>query len=232
MEETTGGGRGRPPKDPKDVKSAWVTVRLCPSEAKIVEQEAERCEIAEANVYRKYGLRSLTGNLILPTPRVLNWVVGAGQLLTRRVKESEISVDGLRGLSAELGARKGEAKSVFSRRTEFRRRSSTEHRTSKKSLRVTEERKRLLEKVVRERELPSISTALGKGALHQIEKSEHLEGIMELLTRWNDQVNKILQEVSGSGDSIAEQDGMTEKVNALGAKMEKGAKRIHRARHN
>jgi hypothetical protein len=55
---------------------------------------------------------------------------------------------------------------------------------------------------------------------------------MELLTRWNDQVNKILQEVSGSGDSIAEQDGMTEKIKALGAKMEKGAKQIHRARHS
>jgi hypothetical protein len=209
-----------------------VTVRLRPSEATIVEQEAERCGIVEAEVYRTYGLRKLAGNVTLPTPGVLNWFVGAGQLLTRRVKESEISVDDLRELSAELGARKGEAKSVFSRRTELRRRSSSEHRTSKKSLRVTKKRKTFLEKIVRERELPSISTALGKGALHQIKESEHLEGIMELLTRWNDQANKILQEVSGSGDSIAEQDGMTEKIKALGAKMEKGAKRIHRARHN
>lgn len=225
-------GRGRPPKDPEDRKSAWVTVRLCPSEAKIVEQEAERCEIAEADVYRKYGLRSLTGNLILPTPRVLNWVVGAGQLLKQNVRKEKTSQSNLTGLSAALGARKGEVKSTLSRRTEFRRRTSSETKTAKKSLRVTEERKRLLEKVVRERELPSISTALGKGALHQIEKSEHLEGIMELLTRWNDQVNKILQEVSGSGDSIAEQDGMTEKIKALGAKMEKGAKQIHRARHS
>ena len=52
-------GRGRPPKDPEDRKDAWVTVRLCPSEATIVEQEAKRCGIAEAEVYRTYGLRKL-----------------------------------------------------------------------------------------------------------------------------------------------------------------------------
>jgi len=225
-------GRGRPPKDPEDRKDAWVTVRLCPSEATIVEQEAERCGIAEAEVYRTYGLRKLAGNVTLPTPGVLNWFVGAGQLLTRRVKESEISVDDLRELSAELGARKGEAKSVFSRRTELRRRSSSEHRTSKKSLRVTKKKKTFLEKIVRERELPSISTALGKGALHQIKESEHPEDILKLLAKWNEETNEILQKVSGSERPVAEQDGMTEEVEALGMEMANGAKRIHQARHS
>ena len=233
MEEiSTQDGRGRPPKDPKKKKSEWVTIRICPSEAKIVQQEAKRCAIKEAIVYRKYGLRKLIGDITLPSPEVLNWVVGAGQLLTGKGKKKEISRNDLTGLSAEIGARRGEVKSHASRREELRNRASTEPREVKKNIRITEKRKRLLEEIVEKRGLPSISTALGKGALTQIKESEHLGDILKLLDRWDDLAGKILEEVTGSERPVVDQDGVVEKIKALGTKMGKGAKRIHQARHS
>lgn len=224
-------GRGRPPKENK--KSEWVKIRLCPSEAEIVKQEASRCDIKTSIVYRKYGLRKLIGDITLPSPGVLNWAVGAGQLLMRNVENKEISESDLRGLSAEIGARKGEVKSDAARRTELRRRASEEMRTEEKSLRMTENRKAALREIVEKRgRLPSISTALGKGALLQIRESEHLGDILKLLDRWDDVASEMLQEISETGRPVVDQERLVEKIKALGTKMGKGAKRIHQARHS
>jgi len=224
--------RGRPPKEPEEKKSELVTINVCPSEAMIVEQEAERCGIKESIVYRKYGFRRLVGKVTLPSPEVLNWGVGAGQLLMRNAKKGEISRSDLTELSAEIGARKGEVKSKASRRKELRRRASEEQRTARKSFRVTEVRKKTLTEIVQKRELRSLSTALGKGALRQIKKSEHLGGILELLDRWDDQANGILQDLSESERPLVDQEELLEKTKTLGKEMGKGAKQIHQARHS
>ena len=198
----------------------------------IVEQEAERCGIKESIVYRKYGFRRLEGKVTLPSPEILNWGVGAGQLLMRNAKKGEISRSDLTELSAEIGARKGEVKSKASRRKELRRRASEEQRTARKSFRVTEVRKRTLTEIIQKRGLPSMSTALGKGALRQIKKSEHLGDILKLLDRWDDQANGILQDLSESEKPLVDRKKLLERIKTLGREMGKGARKIHQARHS
>jgi hypothetical protein len=231
MESIHRDGRGRPPKEPEEKKSELVTINVCPSEVLIVEQEAERCAIKESIVCRKYGFRKLEGKVTLPSPEVLNWGVGAGQLLMRNAKRGDLSRSDLTELSAEIGARKGEVKSKASRRKELRRRASEEQRTARKSFRVSEVRKKTLTELIQKRGLPSISTALGKGALRQIKKSEHLGDILKLLDKWDDQANGILQDLSESEKPLVGQKELIERIKTLGREMGKGAKKIHQARH-
>lgn len=232
MESIHRDGRGRPPKEPEEKKSELVTINVCPSEAMIVEQEAERCGIRESIVYRKYGFRKLEGKVTLPSPEVLNWGVGAGQLLMRNAKKGEISRSDLTELCAEIGARKGEVKSKASRRKELRRRASEEQRTARKSFRMSEVRKKTLTQLIEKRGLPSISTALGKGALRQIKKSEHLGDILKLLDRWDDKASEILQEMPESERFLVGEEELIERIKTLGREMGKGAKQIHQARHS
>lgn len=176
--------RGRPKKDPEKKKSKDITIRVHPSQKKILVQEKERCNTALSEVVRQHAFEEIEphgGSIVTPIIyRSIIWVSGDLYDKASEVEGRELKYE-LQELESEMNLKTAEVRESRERREELWEKAAQETESVFIRVRISPKRYRWLQSYTAAR---ATSTLLREEALKSLQKRQIMDRMETLFMKW------------------------------------------------
>lgn len=218
--------RGRPKKAPEDQRSKNDLVKVEPSRKEILRQEATRCGVSMAEMFRRTAFEEIEPQeRPMPYPDVLRWLLKIAQEVSEKAEtlDAKWLLEDLRDLESELKLKGVEVHQERSKREEYRTAAEEERLEEQVSFTLTKEEYEWLEDMAERKEVP-LRRLLREAAFEQIRKREDMAKIEDRLREWEETITEIRKQEEIKGKEPDDEDRVRKAMKEIGLRISRFVK--------